>query len=220
MKKILIGLIVLGSLTSYSQNIELLGGINRNDFFDFQKNKGHYKSSYNTDYGYTIRIGIENIKIDWFTLRFTLGFDNYGGELTVSDGGLGGGHTTDAKINKTIISLGVFPLNFKIIDRINLNFGFEFSGLISEKFSGTSSGWLMGKPNWSYDLNSKYDRFSSKIYFGLHGRVSYDFKISDKLAISPQYSYYLGLSKEFDAFPESTKSMRHYFCVGLKRTIK
>jgi hypothetical protein len=220
MKKIFIGLILISSLTAFSQKVEIIGGLNKNVFFDFQQNEGHFNSSYIPDYDYAIRIGIENIKVDWLTLRFTLGFDKYGGEVTASDGGLGGGYTTEAKIDKSDISLGVFPLNFKIINRIDLNFGFEFSGLISENYSGTSSGWIMGEPDWSYDLNDKYDRFSSKTYFGLRGRIAYDCNISDKLAISPQYSYYFGLSNEFDEFPESTNSMRHYFCIGIQGKIK
>ncbi|MEX1192499.1 MAG: hypothetical protein WEA99_11040 [Brumimicrobium sp.] len=220
MKKILNGLIFLSSLTGFSQNIEIIGGFNNNNFYDFQQNEGHFSSSYESDYGYTFRIGIENIKVDWMTLRFTLSFDNYVGKLTASEGGLGGGYTTNAKVDKSIISLGVFPINFKIIDRINLNFGFELSRLISESYSGTNSGWLMGQSNWSYNLNDKYERYSSKTYFGLRGRVAYDFNISDKLAISPQYSYYFGFSNEFDEFPKVTKSMRHYFCIGLQRKIK
>jgi hypothetical protein len=220
MKKIFIGLFLLNNLTLFSQNLEIIGGLNKNSFFDFQQNEGHFSSSYNSDYGYAIRIGIENIKVDWLTLRFTLTYDKYGGELEASDGGLGGGYTTNVTIDKSIISLGVFPINFKIIDRIDLNFGFEMGGLLNESFSGTSSGWLMGEPGWSYDLNDKYDRYSAKTYFGLRGRIAYDFKISDKLAISPQYSYYFGLSNEFDEFPEATKSMRHYFCIGLQRKIK
>jgi len=220
MKKIFFVLILLSSLTAFSQDIELIGGLNKNDFFDFQQNEGHFSSSYNYAYGYAIKLGVENIKVDWLTLRFTLGYDKYGGELAARDGGLGGGYTTDAKIDKSVISLGVFPINFKIFDRIDLNFGFEFSGLVSENYSGTSSGWQMGVPNWSYDLNDKYDKFSSKTYFGLCGRIAYDFNISDKMAISPQYSYYFGLSNEFDEFPEATKSMRHYFCIGLQRKIK
>ncbi|MDA3911193.1 MAG: hypothetical protein PF448_07545 [Bacteroidales bacterium] len=220
MYKILIGLIFLSSLTSYSQNIEIIGGLNKNSFFDFQQNEGYYSSSYDSDYGYAIRIGIENIQVDWLTLRFTLSYDKYGGELEASDGGMGGTYTTNAKIDKSVISFGVFPVNFKIIDRIDLNFGFEFTGLLNENFSGISSGWTIAEPNWSYELNEKYDSYSSKTYFGLRGRIAYDFYISDKLAISPQYSYYFGLSNEFDQFPEATKSMRHYFCIGLQRKIK
>lgn len=220
MRELLIGLILLSTLTAFTQDVELIGGVNKNDFFDFQQHEGHFSSSYSPDYGYAIRIGIENIKVDWLTLRLTLGFDKYGGELKASDGGRGGGYTTEAKVDKSVISVGVFPVNFKIIDRIDFNFGFELSGLISENYSGTSSGWSLGGPVWSYDLNDRHERFSSKIYFGLRGRIAYDVHISDKMAISPQYSYYFGLSNEFDEFPEATKSMRHYFCIGLQRKIE
>jgi len=220
MKIILIGLILLNSLTAFPQNIEIIGGLSQNNFFDFQQNDAHFSSTYKSDYGYAIRVGFEDIDVDWPTFRFTLSYDKYGGELTVSDGGLGGGNSTNAKINKSVISLGVFPLNFRIIDRIDLNFGMELSILVSESFSGTSYGWQMVKPNWSHDLNDRYDRYSSNTYFGLRGRIAYDFNIAEKLAISPQYSYYIGMSKEFDEFPRTTKSMRHYFCFGLQRKIK
>jgi hypothetical protein len=220
MKIILIGLFFLNGLTLFSQNLEIISGINKNTFFDFQQNEGHFSSSYTSDFGYAIWLGIEDIKAGWLKLRFTLGYDKYGGSLKASDGGLGGGYTTVAEIDKSVISLGVFPINFKIIDKINLNFGVEISGLINESFKGTSSGWILGEPDWSYDLNDKYDKYSAKTYFGLRSRIAYDFNISDNLAISPQYSYYFGLSKEFDEFPEATKSMRHYFCIGIKRKIK
>jgi len=220
MKKAIIVLIFFNSLTTLSQNVEMYGGVNKNRFFDYQNNNGHYRSSYNADYGYAIGIGIENIKLDWLNLRFTLTYDKYSGELTASDGGNGGEYTTNAMIDKSVISLGVFPINFRLWGRIDLNFGFEFAGLLSENFEGTTSGWILGEPDWSYDLEDKYDNYSSNTYFGLRGRIAYDFKLSDKLAISPQYSYYFGLSNEFDEFPEYTKSMRHYFCVGLQRKIK
>ena len=220
MRAILISMIFLGSLSVFSQSMELMGGINQNNFFDFHENKGHFNSSYNSDFGYTMRFGFETIKVDGLTLRFTLGFDKYAGGLTASDGGLGGGYTTIALIEKSVISLGVFPFNVKIKNRIDLNFGFEFSGLIHEKFSGTSSGWEIGEPEWSYDLSDRYDGYSSKTNIGLRGRIAYDFNISEILTISPQYSYYFGLWNEFEEFPDVTKSMRHYLCVGLQREIK
>ncbi len=221
MKRVLVVFVLLSSLTVFSQNIEVIGGLNKNVFFDFQKNEGHFISNYVSDYDYVIRIGVEEIKVDWLTLRFTLSYDKYRGELKASDGGLGGGYATNVKIDKSIISLGVFPVNFEILDRIDLNFGFELARLINDNFTGTSSGWIMNKPNWSYDLNEKYNRYSSKIYFGLRGRIAYDFNISDKLVISPQYSYYWGgVSNEFDEFPETTKAMRYYFCIGIQRKLK
>lgn len=219
MKRILIGFILLSSLTVLSQKIEIIGGLNKNAFFDFRENKGHFSSNFISGYGYAVRIGIEEIKVDGVNLRFTLSYDKYGGELDVSDGGLGGGFATNAKVDKSIISLGVFPMNFKIIDRIDLNFGFELAGMISENVTGKSSGWIMNESEWSYDLNEKDNRYNSETYFGLRGRIAYDFIISDRLAISPQYSYYFGLTNEFDEFPKKTKSMRHYFCIGIQRKL-
>ena len=216
MKQILAVLIILNSLTLFSQNVEILGGLNKNSFFDFMQNDVHFNSSYNSYFSYSIRIGIDDVKVDWLPLRFTLSYDKYGGKVNASVGGLGGGNTIIAEIDKSIISLGVFPINFKIIDRIDLNFGFEISGLINENFNGTESGWQMGEADWSYNLIDKYNRYSAKTNFGLRGRIAYDFNISDELAISPQYSYYFGLSNEFEEFPQETKSMRHYFCIGFQ----
>jgi hypothetical protein len=221
MRNLTLALILFTSISAFSQNIELFGGLNKNYFHDYllKELSYHYSSSYKPKDGYSIGIGVDNIKIDWFTLRFTLGYDRYRGELAVSGGSLAGKYTTDAELDKSVISLAVFPINFKIIDRLDFNFGFEFSGLMRENFSGRHYGWFDGM-SWDYDLNDKYDRFSSKTHFGLRGRIAYDFNISDKLAISPQYSYYFGLSNEFIQFPNETKSMRHNFCLGIQRKLK
>lgn len=220
MKRILTGLILISTLTSFSQNLEIMGGLNKNNFFDFLGGKGHYRSAYHYDYGYVFKIGIDDIKTDKLQWRFTIGYENYGGELEVTNGGLGGEFTTKAVIDKSVFSMGCFPFNFRIIDRIDLNFGIEYSVLISENFSGTHSGWSMGAPDYSYDLNGKYEDFSAKSHWGLLGRIAYDINLSEKLAISPQYSYYFGLSQEFIEFPEETKSMRHQFSVGFQRKLK
>ncbi len=218
MKNLIIGLILLNSLTVFSQNIELFGGLNRNSFFDYRQ-VGHFVSSYNSELGYSFGVGVDNIKLNQWALRFTLNYDKYGGKVTASDGGLGSTFRTIAEIDKSIVSLGVFPVNFKLFDRIDLNFGFEISGLINEKVKGSYSTWSKGQPYRELDLNDKYERFSSMLYFGLRGRIAYDFNLSDNLAISPQYSYYFGLSNEFVGFPEKTKSMRHYLGIGLQRKI-
>jgi len=207
-------------LILFGQKIELFGGASKNIFHDYHKSDAHYNSSYNSGLGYCAGIGIDSIKIDWLTLRFTLQFDQYKGKLDVSDGGLGGGYTTVANVDKSILSLGVFPINFRFFHRLDLNFGFELSGLIYESFNGTSSGWIMNQPNWSYNLQDKYDHYSSKVYFGLQGRIAYDFNLSKSIWISLQYMYYFGLSNEFVEFPNETKSMRHYLSIGLKKKFK
>lgn len=62
----------------------------------------------------------------------------------------------------------------------------------------------MNDPDWSFDISEGYDRYSSKTYFGLCGRIAYDFNVSETLALSPQDSYYFGLTNEFDEFPVET----------------
>lgn len=219
MKALLACLIFLNPLTTFAQCVGIAGGLCQNAFFDFQQDEGHYRSDYSAGYGYSVRLGVENIKADWLTMRFTLSYDQYGGELSATDGGLGGGYTTNATVDKSVVSLGIFPINLKIAQRISLNIGFELAGLVNERVSGTRSGWSVSQPGgWSEEL--AYDRYSAKTYYGLSGRIAYDFSLSDRLAISPQYAYYFGLSNEFDEFPEATRSMRHYFCLGLQRTIK
>jgi len=219
MKLIISILIVISCLPVFGQNIELFGGLNTNNFYD-RENEGHYQSSYNSGSGYSFGLAIDSIRADWMTLRLSLKFDKYSGNLTASDGGLGGGYTTTAEIDKSLISLGVFPLNFRIFKRIDLNIGFEISKQISESYKGISNGWLMGEPNWSYDLQERYNKYSNSINFGLSARLAYNLQINESITISPQYTFYFGLTKEFIEFPEATKSIRHFIGIGIKKRLK
>lgn len=80
--------------------------------------------------------------------------------------------------------MGISPLNFKIKERLDLNFGFEFSALKHENLSGSISTWTIDEPDWaSSDLNERYNRLSTKFYVGARGRMVYDFKINDQMAI-------------------------------------
>lgn len=71
-----------------------------------------------------------------------------------------------------------------------------------------------------FNLNEKYNSFSSLNYFGFRGRIAYDLNISDKYIVSPQYSFYYGLSEEFDEFPEFPNSIRHFFGIGVHKKVK
>lgn len=219
MKKILIGILFSTSLTVNSQNTELVGAYLLNHFYDLEESSPHYNSTYTTEPGYAISIGIEDVKIDWLTMRFTFSLNKYSGKVEASDGGLAFGSTTSLKIDKSILSIGVFPLNFRLIERIDINLGFQLSGLIHEDFSGTNSGWRMDSPDYSYNLEDRYNSYSSKHGFGFQGRLAYDFKLSDIWLLSPQYAYYIGIRNEFHEFPKFTKSMKHYFGLGLQRRI-
>jgi len=223
MKIKLLFLLLVAALTVNAQSVELFGGLNKNFFYDNEGNEGHYRSKYSSGESYTFGLGIDSVKVDWLVLKFSLLFDNYRGKIEVSDGGLGSDETIKATIDKSVISFGIFPLNFRIKKVIDLNFGFEISQLLYEKFSGTYSSWSMGgtpytNQYFNYDLNEKYNKLSSRTYFGFCANISYDFYLSKSIVISPKYSCYLGLSKEFTDSPEIyTKSIRHYLLIGIEK---
>ncbi|MBW6490654.1 MAG: hypothetical protein K0B15_05595 [Lentimicrobium sp.] len=219
-KTLLILFLIAGSFNVFGQNIEIIGGLNHNVFHDYNNSEDHFVSTYKPGLGFCAGIRLDSVKVDWMNMSFALQFDQINGELKARNGGLGYGHHTNAKINKSIISLGIFPLNFSIFRRIDLNIGLEISGLINESITGTVSGWSMGGSNWSSDINEKYSRYCSLICVGLKGRIACDIPVTNTIYIAPQYSYYHGLTKEFDEFPEETRSMRHYFCIGIKKRIK
>jgi hypothetical protein len=216
MKAYLSLFIVFIGLTSAAQNFEFYGGPVKNILHDYNKDDNHFNSSYNPDLGYAFGVALDSVRLDTLFFRFSLQFEHYSGYVKASDGGLGGRSTVNLNFNKSLISLGIFPLNFRIIQRIDLNIGFELSVMVQESFSGTMSGWSMNNPSWSYDLKERYSQYNNRVYFGFKGRLAYDFKVSESIWLSPVYMYYFGMSREFDEFPKDARSMRHYFCVSLK----
>lgn len=71
MKKVFIGLFLLNSLILFSQNLEIIGGLNYNRFFEFHQDEGHYRSSYKSDWGYAFKLAIDDVKFEGQDLRFT-----------------------------------------------------------------------------------------------------------------------------------------------------
>jgi hypothetical protein len=194
--------------------MELLGGISNNHFFDYGSESGHYQSSYTDGIGYAIGLGYD-FPIDSFWIRITLLYESYSGNVHASNGGLGGGHFIDTDINKGVVSFAFLPFIFNINKKLALNAGVEGSVLTNKKYTGTYNTWLFGQPVKTHDLNDVYDSYSHTFQFGLRLRLAYTIPLSETIFISPQYSFYYGLTNEFKEFPEITKSLRHYFLIGI-----
>lgn len=115
------------STSTFCQSkIEIYGGNSINAFHDYMSDEGHFQSYYDAGLsGYSAGIAIDNVQVDWLKMRFIFQFDKYDGKLVVTDGGLGGSYTTNASINKSVLSLGMFPINLKILSKLDFNLGFE-----------------------------------------------------------------------------------------------
>lgn len=218
MKTIVSILFLFSCQVFLGQNLEFVGGVNRNAFFDYGNESVQFSSEYESKYGYTIGIGINDLKIDETNLRFTLSFDSYCGNLDVRDGGKVGSYSTSASVKKSIISLGIFPINFKIRKKIDFSFGFEISRLLIENVTGVIKEYSFANLN-SYLIEDKFNRYNSLGYFGLRARVGYNLDLTTRFALVPQYSFYYGIGNEFVEFPNSTKSLRNYFCIGVNMKI-
>lgn len=204
----------------FSQDFQVFGGVNYNNFYEFPNQyEGHYRSSYKSASGFTCGVSADNIKYERLKYRFSLQFDVYSGDLMASDGGLGGGYTTIASIKKSVLSIGIFPFNTVIAEKIDLNLGVLLTALLSEKYDGTVSNWSINYPSSISNINDKYNKYSSSLYAGLQGRIAYNLQLKNGLTLTPQYLYYFGLSHEFDEFPDRTKSQRHYLCIGIKKKL-
>jgi hypothetical protein len=213
--------LLLIQVSLYGQHFAVFAGANRNIFHDYADAQGHYQSTYISDYGYTAGINTGRISIHSLPLLFSLQFDHYSGTFQASDGGLGGGYATTADIHKSVLSLGIYMLNFRAKNRLDLNFGVDVSARIQDGFNGTHYFWMGGSPPVSElsDLQEKYNRFNAAMSVGLRSRIAYDVPLGRSLVLSPQFQYYFGLTPEFHEFPTKTRSMRFYLCLGIKKKL-
>jgi len=218
MKKILFLIFSLYVGSLYSQSLELAGGLDINTFYQVGNNGYHYSSTYSMGSGYVIRGAYNFSERHKVPIRLTIAYDKYQGDLSAHNTGLGGGYILDARINKSVLMFGLAANVLKPTNNLNLSFGVDFSVLLTESFVGTGHTWFADS-SWTSDVSEEYNDYNSSSYFGLNATISYDFPITDDISIFPQYTFYLGLTKEFTKFPDFTRSIRQYFCIGIKKKI-
>ena len=219
MKRILILLFVLNGWQSFSQNVEVNTGMNHNSFFCLHSSD-LYNSDFRPDYGYQIGIGINEFRPDTvFNFRFTFNFINYGGGFNVSTASPSSGDGVYGSVNKSVLSLGFYPFNFKVAKRVDFNLGVELSSLVWNNTTGTAYSWAMTSSNVQ-TIDEKYKHFNSSLNLGISARVAYPIRINSYYSICPQVGCYVGfLPGEFSDVAARVKSFRQYFSIGIQRKL-
>jgi hypothetical protein len=200
------------------QDIELAGGININKFYDFPKDDGistHYKG----DNSYTLAISCGDTLFNSFYSKFGLILDNYKGSIYTIGGALGGGSSTKADVNKTILSLNISPLNFRIDKDLRLNLGLSFNYLLKHKMIGYHTGQQLGYTGQYISLENNSDPYVNNFTFGLTGCIAYELKFKETWSLVPQYLINVGLKNEFRNLEANTKSLRQYFEIGILKRL-
>jgi len=198
------------------QNIEVAGGLNKNDFYDYgSPSTVHFLSRYYPGSGYFLAVSVDHI-IDSLPFKFTLKIDNYKGNLFTTDGSLGGGSSTTAEVDKLNIGLDAYPVNLNLSDWFEINVGISFSYLLHEKMKGHQSSWQINTTGHTISLDD--NSINTKFNFGLIARFTPKIAIGNRLSLLPQYLFYYELTDEFRNEADS-KSYRHYFGIGIMKKI-
>lgn len=220
MKKLGLIALLFCSVSVFAQRVELIGNYNRNLFYDFKKDDAHQNASYKAGNGYGFKLCVDELGGNFDFIRLSIGYETYQGTASVSDGGMGGGSSTQIDVTKSVLSIGVYPLNWDIKKLFHISLGAEYARLMSEKYTGSSHNWMLGDPigtTVNFDkTDAKHSHYNAEYYFGVSGRLAFKIQLADQWTLLPQYAFYWGLKKEFKrTLSNYTKSFRHYLGVGI-----
>ena len=189
-------------------------------YYDFQKHEGHYRASYRPGYGFACGVGLafRDVFGEGNNLLVSLRFQQFGGGLRITGGGLGGGYSIEARTRTQNLALNVFPLNFQLVNkRLEAGLGAEASVVLTDHLTGTHSYWQAGPTSGTGRLDKSKGDFSKAIGAGLIGRLAWVHALEGGWELSPQLTVYWGMSDRFFEYAENTKNMCLLLGVGLRK---
>ncbi len=199
----------------HCQKLTVGAGLMPQDLNSYDKEDGHERSRFTVQGGFTIHAGLSELAIDSFPVDFSIRFTQYQGEFFEAEGGLGGGYETRGTLKKQTLGLVAYPFNVELFDVVDISLGGMVSILLSEEVSGKHHSWNIIDGGSTTHFNSDSASVSEKLYFGLIGQLSHDFKLTDHLFVAPQYSFYWSWSDEFKNF-QGPRRLRHILALQLK----
>lgn len=216
MKKLIFLFFLFLSSNVFCQSIEISGGILINNYFDkidyFTTTERYYKSRN----GYSLKLCNTSLIKSKYKFRYSISYSKYRGYAGLSVPTIGWGVNGIYEISA--LSIGLYPLNFKLLNTINFSFGIEFPTPIKAHFNGNS--YNINTYNGGIrPINANIENEIANFSIGLSGYVSYSLKISKKIFITSNLYFYSGLKEEFNAlhFMFDLFSRRGGFRLGLKR---
>lgn len=203
---------------SFTQNTEVWMGANYNKYFESGDKDSHVLTANKPGFGYCLGVTFKSCQENWSPMRFSVFIDNYRGTIDNGFYGLGGSTSIYAEVEKTTFGVGFLPVNFKILKRVDLSLGGEARIRIYDRTSGYKA-WRIGPDSFSKNLTDYPYSIHKGFFFGVCGKIGYDFLMPANWTLSPQYKFYYGLTEEFKNTDFNTKSLRHYILIGMYRTL-
>jgi len=212
----LFALLFLTLNTSYAQTIGISSGVSFGRFYNLaSKNYDpHYESHYQSQFGSSFGFEVKDLALDSVVkIGLALSYENYGGQFLKREGGMNYSSTTQGQTTKHAIGIELYPLHLTLKNKFRLNIGLSYNRIVHYKLVGDRSWIIWSSPfqSGTEDLNDSKN-FINKGCFCFIFSSGYEFKIG-KLRFEPRYSYYLGMTSEFNGI--SAKSMRHKIAINV-----
>jgi len=220
--RFLVLLIALGTMAHIkAQDLLVFGGLNNNRFCDYKRDNNQFSTFYSSLKGTNFGIGLDNVKIAKHSFLFTLRASNYNGYVYTTTRQTDAVTTTGIELNKSIIGLGIYPFNFKILDNhLDFSFGVESNVLLKTNLKGyRNTISTIDQPTINTLIDNSAKTMVNQFGMGLSGRLAYRLKIKNDLYLVPQYTFYCGLTNELKNMEANTKSYRHLIEIGLMKNI-
>lgn len=220
--RLLILLIALGTMTGIKgQDLMLYGGLNNNRFCDYKKDNSHFSTFYSSLSGTNFGLGLDNVKIAKHSFLFTLRTSTYNGYVYTNVRQPSQVTNTGIEVNKSTLGLGIYPLNFKIMDnKLDFSFGLETNVLLKTALKGYRTiTYDADQASKTSVIDNSSKAMVNKFGMGLSGRLAYRLKIKEDLYLMPQYTFYCGLTNELKNIEANTKAYRHLIEIGLVKNL-
>ena len=202
------------------QSLGVSGGLVSSHLYDLVKEAPQRNIEYQSGSGYFIQLALLDQpfgKSIWSTdFRFDLAIDllHYLGQFRNGITSPGGGSSTVAELEKSVVQLSFFPITGRYFgEKLKLGMGLGLGAIIDQEISGYR---IASTPigSQSIDLSETEENYNAYIRFSLLAKVSYSIPVFKNTILRPQYQFNLGLSSEVDNIGNNTRNILHMFGLG------
>lgn len=211
----------LPAIILHAQTLGLSGGINRNRYFDLNREDSpHFSTSYSPGNGCSFVLSLSDIRFDTLMpMRISLLYENYKGHFFTTYGGLAGYTNIDADVERTTLGIAIFPVNLTLFQHLEFSLGVSASRKIKDYTRGQKDSWIAGVGTYDSFSDDKFE-FNNLFTWGVNTRVAYRIDLTNEWLLVPEYNFYAGLSDDLKNCNANIRSMRHSLMVGLCRTFR
>lgn len=206
MKYLISLLLIFPGLFATSQKVSLSGYGVLNQFYNKPFTNDKLSAEYQEGIGQCYELSLTGLGDFKLLPSFSLMVEHYKGNILYGYHDAYGGYTMDLDVNKTMLGIGVYPINFRVYKKIHFRAGTDFTFPLTDK-TQIISDYKFEQFAW-IDTTDGAD-LSPDLIIGLSATVDYRFNLGKRWYFAPRYRFYYGLMPELEDIRIKVKSVRH-----------